>query len=401
MNAFNLKKSVVAAVAAALLVGAGAASAQVVGGGATLPEDLYNGSTGTNGILTKSPLPAFNFYVGVGSGAGKRAFFNNNPAEFGLAAGTTVDYAGSDSLVTAAERVNYNAHATLGHATFGDLIQIPTVLTSVTVPYNVPGMPSLELTSQELADIFARRITNWQDVGGPNQPITVIFRSESSGTTEIFLRHLKAIDPTSMPNAFSSTFATAYGISATTPPAGYLSAAGSDGVVSLLNSTPYSITYVSPDKVAFDDGTKVAALEGELDGEVQFLLPTQTNVQAAVNDNPELAPPTGAAAENAENWGIGYVASGISPLAAPTTGYPIVGVTSIILSQCYASSGDQSRIREFVRQHYNTAVNDGAINTHSFIKLPDNWRTAVYNTFYDASSSLRIGNCTGVAGRPQ
>ncbi|MGJ7542494.1 hypothetical protein [Variovorax sp. LT1R16] len=92
---------------------------------------------------------SFNAYVGVGSGAGKNSFFENNSGLLTVGGApyyspaVTVDYAGSDSLLTDAEENAYNAHPTLGKTNFGRLIQVPVALTSV------------NLTSVQLAQIFA------------------------------------------------------------------------------------------------------------------------------------------------------------------------------------------------------------------------------------------------------
>jgi ABC-type phosphate transport system substrate-binding protein len=354
---------------AGLLSIAAAASAQVVGGGATLPEDLYNE------VMTKSPLPAFNTYIGVGSGAGKRAFFNNNAVEFGLTSGITVDYAGSDSLVTATERDTYIAN---NQAAYGPLVVVPSVLTSVPVTFNVPGMTSLSLTSAQLAGIFAGTITNWNQVGGPNHAIVVVYRTEGSGTTEIFLRHLNAVNSSLVPsvnNTFSSVI--------NTSGSNYLGATGSDGVAAAILANTYSIGYVSPDKVDFDNPAVVASING--------YLPTEVNVQAAIANVPVPA----SAADKADplKWGISN--------PNPSTGYPVVASTNLLFSQCYLSTTDNARIRAFVNQQYN-GTNDAAIASHSFIALPQAWKDAILATFYTSTSALSIGNasvCAGI-GRP-
>ncbi|WP_198299125.1 substrate-binding domain-containing protein [Bordetella genomosp. 13] len=371
-------KMLSAVVAAGLMMGAGAASAQVVGGGATLPEVLYN-----------DLFTSFEDYIGVGSGAGKRAFFNNNPAEFGLPTGTTVDYAGSDSLVSSTEANNY---ATNNEAAFGPLIQIPSVLTSVTVPYNVSGVTNLNLTSEQLAGIFSGRITNWSDVGGPNQPITVVYRPDGSGTTEIFARHLNNRSASDFPSV-SNVFWTALGLpNQAALPSNFvagdsLGTTGSAGIVEVVDATPYSIGYVSPDFVNESSNAEVARVNG--------VLPTPANVQTAVGT---LAPPSPANRANPLAWGIS--------IANPASGYSIVASTNLILSQCYVSTQDTSDIRDMLATLYGTAGTwDAAIGTHGFVPLPANWKTAVRQTFVDQSNSLElaVGHPTECAnrGRPQ
>ncbi|WP_369326255.1 substrate-binding domain-containing protein [Alcaligenes nematophilus] len=370
MKTFKLK-ALSAVVAAGLMMGAGAASAQVVSGGATLPEKLYNDSQ------VFPSVPGMNQYIGVGSGAGKRAFFNNDSEELGLALGITVDLVGSDSLVSTSEATTYAANDEAG---FGPLIQIPSVLTSVTVPYNVTGVTDLDLTSEQLAQIFSRQITNWSAVGGPDQAITVVFRKEGSGTTEIFLRHLNAVDSGAVPDV-SNDFASVFGLDADNPGAGYISVEGSGGVQTAVDGTPGAIGYVSPDFAQVGNNADVARINGNL--------PTSGNVQAALTGvNPPPVPQRG----DPLRWGIS--------VPKPTAGYPIVASTNLILSQCYQSSADTTSIRTVLSNLYGGEWDD-EITAHGFIPMPSNWKSAILNTFHDQSNSLElaVGHSTECSGR--
>lgn len=379
-------KSLSALIAASLMMGAGAASAAVVGGGATLPQNLYND------VLVGTPLPGFNAYIGVGSGKGKTAFFNNDATQFGLAAGVTVDYAGSDSLVSASELSGYNTSATKGAASYGKLIQIPAVLTSVTVPYNVPGVTTLDLTSEKLALIFSGAVTNWNDPllaipGAPNLAIKVIYRSDSSGTTEIFARHLNNRDAARFP-AVSSTFATAIGKTTATLPANFIGANGSGSVPTAIAANPGSIGYVSPDFANPNDNAVVAKVNG--------LLPTQVNVQAAIEVTP--LPANNLERQDPLKWGISN--------ANPSVGYSFVASTNLILSQCYQDALDNVKIRDALSKLYGTAgVWDTKIATHGFIPLPANWKAEVLKTFHNQADALALAvghpaECTTGRGRP-
>lgn len=417
----KFRKSALAALVAVGVMGmAGAASAAVVGGGATLPEGLY-GKAKVSLDANKQPYidhgigilhdgAGFNPYVGVGSGSGKKAFFENDsdylvwdddgdeqddsilvksPRVPFYSPAVTVDFAGSDSLVSSTELGNYNNPSNAnGRANFGPLIQVPSVLTSVTVPFNVPGLPTLNLTSEQLAKIFGGEITRWDDsqlglTNAPAEDIIVVHRGDESGTTEIFLRHLNAVDNGAV-ESVDKDFVAA--IKPTEHPAAtFLPAIGSDGVVSAVEATAYSIGYVSPDKVDFDDATVVASING--------YLPTEVNVQAAVEDSPV---PAGALVNNPLAWGISN--------ANPSTGYPIVASTNLIFSQCYADSGDESKIRQFFGNHYdvNYTLNDQEIEEAGFVKLPAAWLNAVRDNFWASNSSLSIGDtnvCNG-KGRP-
>lgn len=50
--------------------------------------------------------------------------------------------------------------------------------------------PVKELSLDQLENIFTGRIRNWKEVGGPDQPITVYSRENSSGTYEFFKEHV-------------------------------------------------------------------------------------------------------------------------------------------------------------------------------------------------------------------
>ncbi|MBJ2248147.1 substrate-binding domain-containing protein [Pseudomonas haemolytica] len=380
---------------AASLVVAALASAQsmaaVVGGGATLPEKLYGTTAGT-GILASS-IPGFNAYIGVGSGGGKKAFFGNDSTQLKLAAGITVDYAGSDSIVSGAELLAYNNDAVKGRPAYGALIQVPAAATSVTVPYHINGKTSLKLTSVQLANIFAGVTKNWNEVlfdgvAGPNLPIKVVYRTETSGTTEILTTHLKAVSGNLLPVA-SNSFATAVGFNpAVNPPAGtnYIGVVGSQGVAAAVADANNNgaIGYVSPDYAQFNDASAVAAINGAL--------PTEVNVQVTLDT---VAPPALGSndAKDPLKW--------VPTFANPTAGYPIVGYTNLVFSQCYKDTTDTARIRNFLNRHY-TGLNNAAVSSHSFIPLSATWQKAVHDNFYATTSALRLGDtntCNGI-GRP-
>lgn len=340
-----------------------------------------------------SSVPGFNAYIGVGSGDGKKAFFGNDSTKLKLAAGITVDYAGSDSIVSAAELAAYNADAVKGSAAFGPLIQVPAAATSVTVPYHINGKTSLKLTSVQLANIFAGVTKNWNEVlfdgvAGPNLPIKVVYRTETSGTTEILTTHLKAVSGTLLPTA-SNSFATAVGFDpAVNPPAGtnYIGVVGSQGVAAAVADVNNNgaIGYVSPDYAAFNDASAVAAINGAL--------PTEVNVQVTLDT---VAPPAlgSADAKNPIKW--------VPVFANPSAGYPIVGYTNLVFSQCYKDTADTTRIRLFLSRHY-TGQNNATVSSHSFIPLSATWQKAVYDNFYATTSALRLGDtntCNGI-GRP-
>ena len=80
---------------------------------------------------------------------------------------------------------------------------MPTVLGAVVPAYNIPGVTQeVKFTPEILAGIFLGKISNWTDasiakvnpdIKFPSQTITVVHRSDGSGTTYIFTDYLSKI----------------------------------------------------------------------------------------------------------------------------------------------------------------------------------------------------------------
>src|SRR3972149_367732 len=182
----NKCKTLAALVATALLATVGAASAQTVtGGGASLPADLYKGSS-------DSILPANFRYAVTGSGTGKKAFLENNSLLFSTTG--TVHFAGSDSVLSGTELNTYttNFNQPTNANRYGALIQVPSVATSVTIPFNKAGS-AVNLSVAQICGVFSGAISDWSTIDANRSgPIQVVYRAESSGTSEMFSRFLTA-----------------------------------------------------------------------------------------------------------------------------------------------------------------------------------------------------------------
>jgi ABC-type phosphate transport system substrate-binding protein len=366
--------------------------ADINGGGATLPQPLYQ----TNGVLTTG----FAAYIGVGSGNGKAAFLNNDYTKLkpGVT-GINVHWAGSDSKLSTTELSNYvSAHG----AAWGPLIQVPSVATSVAIPFNKAGTANVDLSVNQLCGVFSGRLNDWSQITGSGRTgaINVVYRNESSGTTELFTRFLNAKCAETGTFAITTNFASSYSGGL---PAGAVPAVSSQGVMDALNAAQGRITYMSPDYAAttlagLSDATKVAKVAG--------VSPAPANVSAAIA---AVAVPAAANRSNPNAW-VPVFAATTSPtdpsvVAYPTTGYPILGFTNLIFSQCYADGTQSTQVRDFFTRHYgaNAATNnDAAITANRFVPLPAAWKTAVRSSFLTATSAQNIGNtnvCNAI-GRP-
>ena len=166
-------------------------------------------------------------YNPTGSGAGREQFAAGN-----------VDIGGSDSPIKeeqaqqAAQRCNGN-----------EVWNLPLVFGPVAMAYNVEGVEGLVLNADVIAQIFQGQITNWNDPAIaalnegktlPDQGITPIYRSDSSGTTDNFQLYLEAAAPEAWTKGTGSEFQGGAGEGAQK----------SSGVVQAVQATPGSIGYV-------------------------------------------------------------------------------------------------------------------------------------------------------------
>jgi phosphate transport system substrate-binding protein len=196
-------------------------SVDLTGAGATFPYPLYSKWFDEYAKLTGVKIN----YQSIGSGGGIRQLSEG-----------TVDFGASDSPMSDAE---------LAKAKFGPILHIPTVLGAVVITYNVPALSApLNLTPQVIADIFAGKITKWNDarlvslnpgVSLPSSDILVVHRSDGSGTTYIFTDYLSTAVP-----SWKATIGKGKEVSW---PAG-LGAKGNEGVAGQVKQTPGAIGYV-------------------------------------------------------------------------------------------------------------------------------------------------------------
>ncbi len=157
-------------------------SATISGAGSTFAAPVYEqwGSELKSSGLTLNYQP-------VGSGAGITSLESK-----------TVDFGASDPPLKPADE---QALAKNG----SPAVQIPMFLGAITVSYNLPGVKTgLKLEGNTIADIYMGKVKTWNDpeikalnpgVSLPSTPITVIHRSDSSGTTAGFTGFLSAVDP--------------------------------------------------------------------------------------------------------------------------------------------------------------------------------------------------------------
>lgn len=203
-------------------------------------------------------------YQAIGSGAGITNFVEGR-----------LDFAGADLPMTKEQAASVE----------GGVVQLPIVAGAIAVIYNLDGVADLKLTRAALAGIFLGEIRRWNDpalaaanpgVELPDEPITVVVRSDASGTTYNMTRHLSAI---------SEPFATSVGASMTPDwsdaldkSAALIKGRGNGGVAAYVQAIPGGIGFVEE---AYTTMTtlRVAAVENKAG---KLMTPTPESLAATL-----------------------------------------------------------------------------------------------------------------------
>ena len=157
-------------------------SGSLNGAGATFPEPFY--TQAFYQYNQSNPNISVN-YQAIGSGGGIKQF----------TAGT-VDFGASDVPMTDAELTAAGGASSL--------IEVPTILGVVSIAYNIPSVSKLQLDGPAVAAIFLGKVKSWDDpmitaqnsgASLPSKPITVVHRSDNSGTSYQFTDYLAKVSP--------------------------------------------------------------------------------------------------------------------------------------------------------------------------------------------------------------
>jgi phosphate transport system substrate-binding protein len=212
---------VVAAGVVALATGVAAQKVQIQGAGATFPNPIYQKWISEYNKI--HPNVEIN-YQSLGSGAGIRQITNK-----------TVFFGASDGPMT-----NEQLQAAPSR-----IFHFPTVLGADVPVYNLPGITAeVKFSGQVLADIFLGKITKWNDpalaklnagVNLPGSDITVVHRSDASGTTYIWVDFLSKV---------SAEWKAKAGVATQVNWPTGVGAKGNEGVAGIVQQTPGSLGYV-------------------------------------------------------------------------------------------------------------------------------------------------------------
>ncbi|MDB4911071.1 MAG: phosphate transporter substrate-binding protein [Gemmatimonadetes bacterium] len=278
------------------------------GAGATFPYPIY--SKWFADYATSSGVKIN--YQSIGSGGGIRQLTEG-----------TVDFGASDAPMSDAEMAKLKS----------PVLHFPTVLGAVVITYNIPGVTkAIKLTGPVVADIFAGKITKWNDekiaslnkgLKLPASDILVVHRSDGSGTTYIFSDYLSSVSP-SWAQAPGKGKELAW-------PVG-LGGKGNEGVAGQVKQTPGAIGYVEL-AYAKQNSLPFADLQNA-NGE--FVTPTIESVTTAA---------AAASAKLPEN--TDYRISIVN--AAGKGAYPISSFTFLLVYQTQPDAAKGKKLVDFLR----------------------------------------------------
>jgi phosphate transport system substrate-binding protein len=365
------------------------AAGTLYGGGATLPAVGYEGGTqalgnGSNARLvvnttdTKSLFGAYKIkysttvsYCQTGSGTGKRVLggvtgyaadntcgdFTTTPLGFSAPSGQhDPNFAASDAPLSQSE---YSSVINSWGSAHTAPVQFPVVAGAVGILYNNTSVSSLNLSDSQVCQIFSGQITNWSQLGAAAKAITVVYRSDGSGTTFSLSNHLSAVCAAYLPSgdyfttdqSFTNVAAHSGGI-----PAGASGQSGNPNVVSTVGSTDGAIGYGEiADALARNPALTYATVNGQdpvSNLAATFTVTTTTGQVISGVDS------TGHAVLSAVTGGSQtqcLVMAVPSSYANPASGYPIVAVSNL-LGYYSGNSTNSTLIGELLGAPWNTTI---------------------------------------------
>ncbi len=231
----------------------------LTGAGASFPAPLYqNWFVQLNKAVPKLQVN----YQSVGSGAGVEQFTTG-----------TVDFGASDVAMTDEEMAKVDR----------GVILLPVTAGSIVMAYNLPGVEGLKLTREAYVGIFNGSITNWNDpkiaeanpdLQLPDQAITVVHRSDGSGTTGVFTKHLSSISP-----EWEATIGQGKSVEWPTSKGKFIGGKGNEGVTASIQQNEGSIGYIEYG-YAKQNSIPMASLENESGN---FIEPTDEAASATLD----------------------------------------------------------------------------------------------------------------------
>jgi phosphate transport system substrate-binding protein len=297
----------------------------LTGAGATFPAPLYQRWFAEYNKINPNIQVS---YQSVGSGAGVEQFTQK-----------TVDFGASDVAMKDEDISKVDK----------GVVMLPVTAGSIVLAYNLPEVKELKLSRQLYVDIFLGKITKWNDgaiaklnpdAKLPDKEIKVIYRSDGSGTTAVFTKHLSAVN---------SEWKNTIGDGKTVQWKTGTGAKGNEGVTAQIIQTEGAIGYIEY-SYAKQQGISMATLENKAGKYVTPNADSFSKTLSAVTLPENLR----AFIEDPEG----------------ADSYPIVSYTWILAYQKYADPNKAKALKEVI----NWAVKDGQSFSKElgYVPLPTN-----------------------------
>ncbi|HTP60805.1 MAG TPA: phosphate ABC transporter substrate-binding protein PstS [Burkholderiales bacterium] len=341
MFKLSFRASLIGAIAAAAISGS-AVAGDITGAGATFPYPIY---AKWADAYRKSTGVGLN-YQSIGSGGGIKQI-----------TAKTVDFGASD-MPLQPEQLDKDG-----------LLQFPTVMGGVVPVFNLKGVGSgqITLTPAQLADIYLGKIAKWNDaalkannpgVALPDQAISVVHRSDGSGTTFIFTNYLSKVSPdwkSGVGEGTSVKWPTGVG------------GKGNEGVANYVGRIDGAIGYV----------------------ESAYAKQNKLTFAKMVNRNGSVVSPTPEAVMAAAAGADWKQAPGMYMILTDAPGkdsWPIAGATFILMHKVQSNPENAKQVLKFFEWSY--ANGDQMASELDYIPMPDavvNQIRSVWKQIKDAS----------------
>jgi phosphate transport system substrate-binding protein len=318
----------------------------ITGTGATFPALLYG--QWANDYHSANSGVQIN-YTGTGSGAGQSA----------IKAGT-VDFGASDQPLFITD-LNSSG-----------LVQFPTVVGGIVPAYNLSGIGAgkLKLTGDVLAKIYLGQITKWNDskikalnptIAGklPNATISVVYRSDSSGTTWNFTTYLSRVNAAwrSGPGASKSpSWPTGTG------------AKGSDGVTAVIKANRNTIGYL---EYSYATAGHIGYAQMQ-NSKKKWVLPSAASFSAA------------AAGAN-WTWSNGFYT--VLANAPGAKSWPIAAATFVLVRTSQKSLDTGKAMLKFFDWAYKSAKGKADAAFYQFVPMPTSVITKIEAVWHTVAAS--------------
>ena len=328
---FKSLKLRVAAVALASVVTVNAQAADITGAGATFIYPLLSKWSADYNTATGNKIN----YQSIGSGGG-----------IAQIKARTVDFGSSDAPLKPEELAKYG------------LAQFPSAIGGVVPVMNVPGLKAgaMKLDGALLADIFLGKVAKWNDpritalnsgIQLPDMKITVVHRSDGSGTTFNFVNYLSKVSPEWKSKVGEGT--------AVTWPVG-IGGKGNEGVAAYVKQIKGGIGYVElsyalQNKMAYSRLKNAAG---------NFVNPSADTFQAAAAS---------------ANWGAAKDFYLVMTNAPGQQAWPIAATNFILMYKKPKDAARSKNAREFFKWAY--ANGDAQAEALHYVPLPDSLVTQI------------------------